>query len=69
MLKFIKGHMTSLDGVSIYPIITLILFMAIFLGAVYLAVRAKKSFVAEMENLPLEDGSEAVSKGHAMANQ
>ncbi len=47
--------MTSLDGIAIYPILTLLIFMSIFLGAVYLALRAKKTFVAEMESLPLND--------------
>jgi cytochrome c oxidase cbb3-type subunit IV len=57
MLKFIKGHMTSLDGIEIYPIITLLLFMTIFLGAIYLAFRAKKSHISEMGELPFHDGS------------
>ncbi len=49
--------MTSLDGVALYPIITLLIFMLIFLGAVYLALRAKRPYLHEMEQLPLEDGT------------
>lgn len=67
MLKFIKGHMTSLDGVEWYPIITLIIFMLIFVGAIYLALRAKRPYLDEMEQLPLEDGSKQPTQSGSIA--
>lgn len=55
MLKFIKGHLTSIGGVEYYPIIALLIFMAIFCGAIYISVRAKKQYLNEMSSLPLAD--------------
>ena len=55
MLKYIKHHLTSIGGIEIYPIVSLIVFFSIFVAAIWLAVRANKRHISEMSNLPLED--------------
>lgn len=55
MLKFIKHHLSTMGGVEIYPIISLLIFFTIFVLAVVWAVRAKKQHISEMSNMPLED--------------
>ena len=58
MLKFIKHHMTSMDGIEIYPIISLCIFFLFFTGLTIYTMSMKKSFVTEMSNVPLEDDTE-----------
>ena len=55
MLKFIKHHMTSIDGIEIFPVISLIIFSLFFLGLTVYVMRTKKDHINEMKNMPLED--------------
>jgi cbb3-type cytochrome oxidase subunit 3 len=54
MLKFVKGHLESIDGVEIYPIISLLIFFIFFVGLTYWVVTMKKSDIEEISNLPLD---------------
>jgi cytochrome c oxidase cbb3-type subunit 3 len=53
-MKFIN-YLKSIDGVSIYPLFTLIVFVSIFLLAVVLVIAKDKKTIDEIKNLPLED--------------
>lgn len=53
-MKFIN-YLKSIDGVSIYPIFTLIIFVAIFVLAVILVMAKDKKTINDIKNLPLED--------------
>lgn len=54
MLRFIKHNLESIDGVGLYPMISLIIFFAIFIGMlIYVFVLPKKT-IEELENLPLD---------------
>ncbi|MGK0252602.1 MAG: cytochrome c oxidase cbb3-type subunit 4 [Mariniflexile sp.] len=55
MLKFIKGYMTSIDGVEIYPIISLLIFFTFFLGLFLWVFTAKKDYIKTVSNLPLDN--------------
>lgn len=55
MLKFIKHHMTSIGHIEIYPIISFIIFMVVFVMACWMAYSASKQHIEEMGNIPLED--------------
>ncbi len=55
MLKFIKHHMTSIDNIEIYPLISFVMFFSIFIIACWMALRASKSHIETMSNIPLED--------------
>lgn len=53
-MKFIN-YLKSIEGVSIYPIFTLIIFVSVFVLAVILVMSKDKKTIDEIKNLPLED--------------
>lgn len=55
MLKFIKHHMETIGGIEIYPLISFIIFFAFFIGLTAYVILMRKSHIAELENLPLND--------------
>lgn len=54
MLRFIQHNLTSIDGVEIYPIISLLIFALFFALVITRVIRMKKEDVAELSNIPLE---------------
>ena len=58
MLRFITGNLTTIDGVSIFPIISLLIFVLFFTVMITRVVRMKKSDIAELDKLPFDDNSE-----------
>lgn len=55
MLKFIKGHMESMEGIATYPMISLLIFFAFFVILFWWVFTAKKDYIEKVSNLPLED--------------
>lgn len=55
MLRFIKHNLTSIDGVALYPIISLLIFVLFFIFITYRVVRMSKSTVDEISNMPIND--------------
>ena len=55
MLRFIKGNLTTIDGIEIYPIISLVVFVVFFIGLFWWVFTADKNYIKEMENHPLND--------------
>lgn len=53
-MKFIN-YLTKIDNVAVYPMITLILFITIFVLATILIFAKSKKTIEEIKNLPLED--------------
>ena len=53
-MKF-SHYLSSIENVSIYPIITLILFFTVFIGAVIWIFTRDKEYITELENIPLEN--------------
>ncbi len=65
MLKFIKGHMTSIDHVDLFPVMAFLIFFTLFIG-VLLWVRAmRREQVEHMSALPLADDATNASSNHA----
>jgi cytochrome c oxidase cbb3-type subunit 4 len=54
MLKFIKGHMESMEGIEIYPIISLIIFFGFFVALFWWVFTAKKDYINKVSKIPLE---------------
>ncbi len=54
MLKFIKGHLETIAGVEIYPIISLLIFFTFFVALFWWVITAKEGYIKEVSNLPLE---------------
>lgn len=55
MLKYIKGHMTSIDGIEIFPIISLIIFVAFFVGVIVYLIKADNKKINELKQMPLDE--------------
>lgn len=54
MLKFVKGYMETIDGVSTYPIISLLIFFIFFVVLFWWVFTASKEHIQELSELPLE---------------
>ncbi|MGB1031159.1 MAG: CcoQ/FixQ family Cbb3-type cytochrome c oxidase assembly chaperone [Flavobacteriales bacterium] len=54
MLKFIKHHLTSIDGIEIYPMISLSIFVLFFAVLIYRVIRTDKKKIEEISNYPLQ---------------
>lgn len=55
MLKFVKHHMETIDGVAIYPIISLSIFFLFFVALFWWVFTAKKDYITKVSNLPLDN--------------
>lgn len=55
MLKYIKGHMESITGIEIYPLISLIIFFTFFVILFWWVITAKKEYIKTVSNIPLEN--------------
>jgi len=49
----------SIGGMSLYGVISICLFVAVFVGVLVWTIRLKKSYVNSMRELPLEGDSAA----------
>jgi len=68
MLRYIKHNMTEIDGIDIYPIISLLIFVLFFVVMFTYVARMKKSRVEELSALPLEDDELIVEPKQALEN-
>ena len=57
----IRHVLESINGVGIFPVISLIVFFTIFAGVTFWVVTMPRKKIRHLEELPLEDGS--VTKG------
>ncbi len=55
MLKFIKGHMESIEGIATYPMISLLIFFIFFALLFWWVLTASKEHIQEVSKLPLDD--------------
>jgi cytochrome c oxidase cbb3-type subunit IV len=53
-----KELLQSIDGVSIYPIISLIVFVIFFAVILIWMLKVDKKYIKKMENLPFENEEE-----------
>lgn len=58
MFKFVKGPLESIDGVGIYPLISLLIFFIFFVALFWWVMTAKKEYINKVSNLPLEKEDE-----------
>ncbi|MUP47312.1 CcoQ/FixQ family Cbb3-type cytochrome c oxidase assembly chaperone [Gramella sp. BOM4] len=54
MLKFVKGPLESIDGVEIYPIISLLIFFIFFTALFWWVITARKDYIRDVSYIPLE---------------
>ncbi|WP_166386983.1 MULTISPECIES: CcoQ/FixQ family Cbb3-type cytochrome c oxidase assembly chaperone [unclassified Polaribacter] len=55
MFKFIKGHLESITGIEIYPMISLIIFFTFFVVLFLWVFTAKKEYINKVSHLPLDN--------------
>lgn len=54
MLKFIKHHMETIDGIELYPVVSLLVFVLFFTIMLFLVFRTKREHIEEMRQMPLD---------------
>lgn len=55
MLKFVKNHMESIDGIATYPMISLLIFFIFFALLFWWVLTASREHIKEVSELPLDD--------------
>ncbi|WP_185781866.1 CcoQ/FixQ family Cbb3-type cytochrome c oxidase assembly chaperone [Croceivirga lutea] len=58
MLKFVKEHMQTIDGVATYPMISLLIFFVFFTLLFWWVFTARKEHIKEMGEMPLENNNQ-----------
>ena len=58
MLRFIKGNLENIDGVQIYPIVSLLIFFIFFVILFWWVLTAKKDHITEVSNIPLDNNNQ-----------
>jgi len=58
MLKFIKHHMEGIDGVAIYPMISLLIFFIFFAVLFFWVLKSKKEYIEKVSRLPLDNDNQ-----------
>ena len=54
MFKYIKEHLTNIDGINIYPVISLLIFFVFFVVLLYYVKKMDKNKIEEISKLPLD---------------
>ena len=55
MLEAIKHNMENIDGISVYPILSLVIFFSFFLVLGLWVFTYKKEQINELSEIPLKD--------------
>ncbi len=54
MLRYIKEHLATIDGVAIFPIVSLSIFFLFFAGLLWWILTMKKDYIKINSELPLD---------------
>lgn len=65
MLRFISQNLTSIDGIAIFPILSLLIFTLFFAVVILYVIRMKKSHVEILSAIPLDDEDSTLTKENA----
>ena len=55
MLKYIKSHLDTIQGIDVYPLISFVLFFGFFLVMLWCVLTSGKHAFDHMEQLPLNE--------------
>lgn len=64
----LSEHISRIEGIAVYPVISLIVFSILFVIAVVWVFRLDKKYISRMENLPLETNFDNNSEGIKIYN-
>ena len=54
-MKIVMNTLEKIQGVEIYPIISLVIFFSFFAIMTYLVFNLDKGYINDMKNMPLEE--------------
>lgn len=54
-MKFIKNYMVTIDGIEVYPIISLSIFFVFFVLLFWWVFTAKKEYINKVSRFPLDN--------------
>lgn len=54
MFKFIKQYAEKIEGISVYPLISQLIFIAFFVLVLIYVSKMKKTKIDEMKKMPLD---------------
>ena len=57
-MKIVINTLEQIEGVEIFPIISLLMFFILFSTMTYFVMTARKEYIDEMKNMPLDDGDD-----------
>ena len=63
MLRFITHNLTGINGVSIYPIISLLIFTVFFAIVITHVIRMSKAEITELGEIPFNDQEQSEQIG------
>jgi len=55
MIRFIQHNFDNIKGIDIYPIISMLLFLTIFIIMLFIVIKLPKNNVDEASNYPLDN--------------
>ena len=64
MLKFISHNFEGIDGIEIYPIISLLLFFIVFVTMLIIVIKMPKNRIDEISQLPLDNDTNSKENNH-----
>ncbi len=62
MFKFIKKYAESMDGIDIYPMISLVIFFIFFVALLYYVKKMDNSKVNEISRIPLDQETDLLNQ-------
>lgn len=62
MFKFIKKYAESMDGINIYPMVSLLIFFLFFVALLYYVKKMDKSKVNEISRIPLDQEADLLKQ-------
>lgn len=58
-----RDVLQSVEGISLYPIISMIIFVLFFAILIIWMIKVDKNYIKKMSNLPLEKENEIINTG------
>ncbi|MHA7943782.1 CcoQ/FixQ family Cbb3-type cytochrome c oxidase assembly chaperone [Formosa sp. 3Alg 14/1] len=55
MFSFVKNYMDSMEGIEIYPILSLLIFFGFFVVLFWWVLTSKKDYIDTVSQLPFEN--------------
>jgi uncharacterized membrane protein len=55
MFSFIKKYAVGIAGIDIFPDIALAIFVTVFAAMLWIALRADKKYIQELEKIPFDN--------------